>query len=95
MNVYWKYAEDLELTPVDDGFIAYDDARDRVHHLNHEAALVFVLCNGQSTADDISHLIQEQFHLPQPPRQEVDEILARFVDEGLARALQQPATTTA
>jgi Coenzyme PQQ synthesis protein D (PqqD) len=92
MSSFRKHAEDLELTAVDDGFIAYDEARDWVHYLNRAAALVFVLCSGRNTSEDIARLIQEQFALDAPPQQEVSEILAQFADQGLAAPVQQSAS---
>ncbi len=80
----WKAAEDVDLDPVDDGFIAYDAARDRVHHLNPTAALVFLLANGANNAGKIAALVQNQFSLDAPPLSEVEAVLAKFSEEGLA-----------
>jgi hypothetical protein len=92
MSPFWKHLKDLELTPVADGFIAYDEARDRVHYLNPTAALVFVLCSGSNTADDMARLIQAQFDLDAAPQQEIDALLAQFADEGLVVPIEQPAS---
>lgn len=94
MEPKWKHAEDLDLTAVDDGFIAYDQARDRVHYLNHTAALVFVLCCGRITAEDMAGLVQVQFDLEEPPRDEVESILARFAEEGLAAPVHDKGTAS-
>jgi hypothetical protein len=84
MASYWKHADDLELEEIDDGFIAYDAARDRVHHLNPTAALVFLLANGQNTAVDIARMVQAQFNLDAAPLDEVETVLDQFSQEGIA-----------
>jgi hypothetical protein len=78
-----KQIDGLDLTPVDDGFIIYDPAKDRVHYLNHAAALVLILCDGRNSEDDIRALLQRRFQLPASPDQDVAQILAQFLDEGL------------
>lgn len=87
-----KQVDGLDLTPVDDGFIIYDSAKDRVHYLNHAAALVLILCDGRNSEDDIRALLQRRFQLPAPPDQDVAQILAQFLDEGLVAPAEPPAT---
>jgi hypothetical protein len=86
-----KQVDGLDLMPVDDGFIIYNSAQDRVHYLNHAAALVLILCDGCNSEDDIRALLQRRFQLPAPPDQDVAQILAQFVDEGLVVPAQPPA----
>jgi predicted TPR repeat methyltransferase len=43
----------LAIAPTDDGYLIYDIAGGRVHHLNATAALVFELCDGTRTFDDL------------------------------------------
>jgi hypothetical protein len=81
----------LDLTPVDDGFIIYESAKNRVHYLNHTAALVLILCDGRNSEDDIRALLQRRFQLPAPPDQDVAQILAQFLDEGLVVSAERPA----
>ena len=40
---------DILLTPVENGYIAYDPRADRLHELNLVAALIAELCNGERT----------------------------------------------
>jgi hypothetical protein len=86
-----KQVDGLDLTPVDDGFIIYETARDRVHYLNHTAALVLILCDGRNSEDEIRALLQRRFQLPAPPDQDVAQILAQFLDEGLVVSAERPA----
>jgi hypothetical protein len=84
MQESWQAVDDLDLSPAADGFIAYDHARDRVHHFNATAAFVFLMCNGRNTVDSIADLVKAQFDLPEPPIEDVRQILAQFAEEGLA-----------
>src|SRR5580700_1286317 len=44
------------LSPVEDGYIAYDPVLDRLHQLNPIAALLLELCDGSRSVDDIRAL---------------------------------------
>lgn len=78
-----KQVDGLDITPVDDGFIIYVAEKDRVHYLNHTAALVLVLIDGQTTTEGLARLVQQQFALDEAPTREVDAIIEQFKDEGL------------
>jgi hypothetical protein len=82
---YPKQADNLEINEVADGYIVYQPERDRVHYLNHTAALVLTFCTGGNRADEIPHLLKQAFDLPKPPAAEVRDCLAKFVEEGLVR----------
>jgi hypothetical protein len=76
-------AEGIEVHEVADGFVVYHAARDRVHYLNHTAALVLEFCTGQNPPQRIARLLQRAYDLPQPPGDEVAECLAQLRQEGL------------
>ena len=80
-----KKSDGLEIDEVEDGFVVYQRDRARVHYLNHTAKLILELCDGTLTAAQIAGLIEEAFSLPQPPRQEVDDALAKLETEGLVQ----------
>jgi len=88
-----RRVEGLEINPVEDGFMIYQPARDRVHYLNHTAVLVLEFCDGNRTASDIAKLVQQAYGLPKPPRKEVDEALGKMTEEGLmqTKPLRAPA----
>ena len=44
------------LSPVENGYVAYDPASDRLHHLNPVAALIAELCDGSRGVEDIRAL---------------------------------------
>jgi hypothetical protein len=76
-------AGDLEINEAADGYVVYHRARDRVHYLNHTAALVLELCTGGNRPADIVRLLQRAYELPEPPRQEIHDCLNQLREEGL------------
>jgi lipopolysaccharide cholinephosphotransferase len=76
-----QQAEGLELHEIDDGLIVYQQDPPRVHHLNHTAALVFALCTGESTIDEIVGHMQLGYELPSAPVAEVNACIERLCEE--------------
>lgn len=85
-------AAGLEIHPEADGYVVYQAGRDKVHFLNHTAVFVFELCDGLHTAAEIREIYRETFPPAADPERDVEEILARFVEEELIR-IDQPAAT--
>ena len=75
--------EGVEVSAVADGYVVYDPAKDRVHYLNHTAAVVLEFCTGENTVEEIVRLLQVAYELPEPPTREADECLAQLRQEGL------------
>jgi hypothetical protein len=75
--------ETLEIVPTGDGFVVYDPERDRVHYLNHTAALVLEFAAGELTETEIAELLQLAYDLPDPPNHAVLSCLALLRQEGL------------
>ena len=80
-----EQAPNLDVNEVDDGLVVYDLTNDRVHYLNVTATLVFELCTGAHTDDEIVGLVSEAWQLPDPPDAEVRACLAQLRDEGVIR----------
>jgi hypothetical protein len=76
-------ANGVEVNEVADGYIVYNRERDRVHYLNHTAALVLELCTGRNRASEIVRILQVAYDLPDPPEREIAECLDQLRDEGL------------
>jgi hypothetical protein len=76
-------AHGLDINEVADGFVVYHPDRDRVHYLNHTAALVLEFCTGDNTTEDIVEIFRLAYDLPAPPDEEVRECLILLHDEGL------------
>jgi Coenzyme PQQ synthesis protein D (PqqD) len=75
--------EGVEVVPTADGYVVYDEQRDRVHYLNHTAALVLEFCTGENSAEEIVEMLQLAYDLPEPPQVETLECLTRLRAEGL------------
>jgi hypothetical protein len=75
--------DDIDIVEVSDGFVVYHPERDRVHFVNHTAAVVLELCDGTKSDTEIADLVQRCYELPEPPEAEVAGCLAQFRAEGL------------
>jgi hypothetical protein len=78
-----RKAPDAEVNEVADGYVVYHPSRDRVHYLNHTAALVLEFCTGENSEDAIVRLLQKAYDLPEPPTAEVRDCLEQLRGEGL------------
>lgn len=76
-------APGVDVHQVVDGYVVYDEGRDRVHYLNHTAAVVLELCTGKRTRQDLVALLHRAYDLPEPPGTEVEACLAQLDQEGL------------
>lgn len=75
----------LEVVPTADGYVVYDESHDRVHYLNHTAALVLEFCTGDNSARDIIRMLQLSYDLPRPPERETRDCLESLQEQGLLR----------
>ena len=69
------------LSPVAEGYVAYDPATDTLHQLNPFAALLAELCDGTKTADEIRRLVGPL--MPEGQGAEVDRWIAEGLQSGL------------
>jgi hypothetical protein len=74
---------DIELTEVEDGYVAYDETAGRVHHLNVPLVAVFDLATGDRTVDEIAAAIATEFGLAKPPLADVEAAIEQLRQEGL------------
>ena len=73
----------LEVNAVSDGYIVHQPDRERVHYLNHTAAILLELCTGRTAAADLPELMRLAYNLPEAPGKEVEECLRTLREEGL------------
>src|SRR5580693_176312 len=69
------------LSPVEEGYVAYDPALDQLHHLNPAAALLMELCDGNRSVDDIRAMVGSL--MPAGKVAEID----RWIDEATKAGL--------
>lgn len=77
--------DEIDIFESGDGYVVYDPARDRVHFLNHTAAIVLQVCDGKMTDAEIARLLQRCYELPEPPEAETAQCLDQLREEGLVR----------
>ena len=75
----------LDVHEVEDGFVVFDASTDRVHYLNPTATVVFSLCDGKRTTDEIAELVRSAWELESPPVDDVVACVAQLRDEGVLR----------
>jgi hypothetical protein len=85
MEKYPKQVAGIEINKVADGYVVYHPDRERVHYLNHTAAIVLELCDGQNAVESMPHIIQDAYQLLAPPETAVAECLKKFFDEELIK----------
>jgi hypothetical protein len=75
----------LDVNEVADGLVIYDAEQERVHYLNVTAGVVFSLCTGASTAEQIADELGATFGLGRRAEPETSECLGQLRAEGLIR----------
>jgi predicted TPR repeat methyltransferase len=69
------------ISPVEDGYVAYDPVQDNLHQLNPMAALLTELCDGSRSVADIQDVVA-----PLLPEDQIGEV-DRWVQEGIKAGL--------
>lgn len=75
----------LDVNEVEDGLVIYDGEQERVHYLNVTAGVVFSLCTGTSTEEEIADEVGAVFGLGRRAEPETSECLGQLRAEGLIR----------
>jgi hypothetical protein len=71
-------SDTIEIHPVDDGYVVYDPGHDRVHYLNHSAAVVLELCDGERSAADIAAAIRDVYGPADSLAEQVSECIGKL-----------------
>lgn len=77
----FKAVDDLEVTEVPDGHLIYDQDNDKVHYLNPTAAIIYMICDGTRTVDDIRSIICEAYSIEDVP--EIEEFFTSLTEAEL------------
>ncbi len=83
MNTCPRRTDGVKLEEVADGFIVHQPDQERVHYLNHTAAMILEMCNGEITAAEMAEALRGLYDLPEMPTQEVDQCLCDLRKQGL------------
>ena len=76
-------SDTIEINPVDDGYVVYDPDSDRVHYLNHTAAVVLELCTGANSLADIAAGVRAAYGLTDSLEMQVSECVDKLRAERL------------
>mgnify|MGYP002223846471 FL=1 len=85
MNEFPKVAEDLEINEVEDGYVIYQNKKDKVHYLNKTAVLVLESCTGTNSTAEIGNIVKTAYDLTEVPEKEVADCLKTLFDEELIK----------
>jgi Glycosyl transferases group 1/Coenzyme PQQ synthesis protein D (PqqD) len=80
-----QHAEHLDVTQTEDGLVVFEPTRNKVHHLNTSAAVIFDLIDGTNDEPTIAAAVQALFKLDETPTSDVASTLQRFRAERLVR----------
>ena len=69
------------LSPVENGYVAYDPTCDRLHELNPVAALIAELCDGSKSMEEIREIARPL--LPEGQNAEIDRWINQGIEAGL------------
>jgi hypothetical protein len=76
--------EDLTVAEIDGEAVVFDPVPSKLHFLNHSAALIFGLCDGQTTIAEMSGAIAEAYDLdPHEVDGQIRPLLRQFQSSGM------------
>lgn len=77
----FRAVEGLEVTPIPDGYVIYDEPRDQVHYLNPTAAVIYTVLDGERTVGQIGAFLRDVYGIGEAP--DLAEIFSTFEKAGL------------
>ena len=75
----------LEVSEVADGLVVYQAAPEQVHYLNNTSAVVFELCDGDHSLQEIADTVRDVFSLSEAPLEEVRACVDDLTGKGVVR----------
>lgn len=73
-----KRIEGVEINKMEDGYVIFHSSLDDLLFLNHTAAIVLELCDGDTEIKEIYAIVQDVFKLEEAPKNEIDTCLKEF-----------------
>jgi hypothetical protein len=75
---------ELAVAEIDGEAVVYDEALNRLHHLNHSAALVLELCDGRTTIVEMAEEIGDVFEMDSRDVEgQIRPLLGQLREQGL------------
>src|SRR4051812_49858266 len=84
-----RISDDVTVCEIDGEAVAYDPAGHRFHYMNHAAALVLDLCDGESTVKQMAEAIADVYEMPED---EVERQVRRVIRDLHGSQLLEPTT---
>ena len=81
-----RIRDDLIFRQLDEEWVLYDPSGKQLHVMNRTAAVIWLCCTGERTADDIVDEVRDAFG-EQAPREEVARDVAAVIDDFAGRGL--------
>jgi hypothetical protein len=78
-------APGLKVDEGSDGLVVHQHSRQRVHHLNSTAAMIFELCSGAATVTRIASAVQAALDLDAAPAAEVTACVEQLAAQDIVR----------
>ena len=78
-----RQSDSLDITEVEDGLVIFEPTSRRVHHLNVTATLVFELCTGDNSVDQIADIVRTAFGVPDTDAAEIIAVVESLRAEKL------------
>ena len=83
-----KVRDDLTVVELDGEAVIYDEETGELHHLNPSATIVFGLCDGTQTSDEMAGEISAAFEMPEDEVQaQVQQLVVQLGDVGLLQGV--------
>jgi hypothetical protein len=82
-NSTFSLTAGCEPSPMADGVVIYQVSREKVHHLNPTAAIVYRLCGEKMSVGQIVEHLKNTFSLQEPPHNEVHQCIEHLLAEDL------------
>ncbi len=77
----------LEAHEAEEGMVVFDPRTDRIHHLNATAAVLFELCDGSRSLEEMGRIVTELFSLDASPLSTLEDGLDLLLREGVVRQI--------
>ena len=79
----FEVVKGAEVQHMPDGYVVYQEERDKVHYVNPVAAIVYELCGANQSISSMTAYLKSEFSLDEPPMEAVEDCVAKLVEEGL------------
>jgi len=80
-----KRKDEIQCRKVGDEWLLYDSKTGTIHVINATAELVWRMCDGAHSVDDMAKAVGDAFETPEEvdARQDIEEVLRSFSDKGV------------